>query len=86
MNEGTKKPDFSNVQSGASSTAPPPKPAPAAEARIHTVAKGDNLSKIAKHYYGNANEWKRIFEANKDVLKDPDKIFPGQKLQIPPKS
>lgn len=86
MTEGTKKPDFSNVQSGASSTAPPPKPAPAPEAQVHTVAKGDNLSKIAKHYYGNANEWKRIFEANKDVLKDPDKIFPGQKLKIPPKS
>jgi nucleoid-associated protein YgaU len=82
MNEGTKKPDFSNVQSGASSTAPPPaKP----KAEIYTVAKGDNLSKIAKHFYGDANQWKRIFEANRDVLKDPDKIFPGQKLQIPPK-
>jgi nucleoid-associated protein YgaU len=83
MTEGTKKPDFSNVQSGASSTAPPPKPP---ETPIHVVAKGDNLSKIAKHYYGNANEWQRIFEANRDVLKDPDKIFPGQKLKIPPKS
>ena len=56
------------------------------EAEFYTVVKGDNLSKIAKHHYGNANEWKRIFEANKDVLKDPDKIFPGQKLKIPPKS
>jgi nucleoid-associated protein YgaU len=85
MSENTKKPDFSNVQSGASSTAPAPKPAPAPKAEVYTVVKGDNLSKIAKHFYGDANQWKRIFEANRDVLKDPDKIFPGQKLQIPPK-
>ena len=86
MSEGTKKPDFSNVQSGASSTAPPPKPAAAAEVQTYTVVKGDTLSKIAKHFYGNANEWKRIFEANEDVLKDPDKIFPGQHLKIPAKA
>jgi nucleoid-associated protein YgaU len=86
MTEGTKKPDFSNVKSGASSTAPPPKPPATPEAEVYVVAKGDNLSKIAKKHYGNANEWKRIFEANKDVLKDPDKIFPGQKLKIPPKA
>lgn len=85
MSEGTKKPDFSNVQSGASSTAPSPAPAAAPEVQSYTVSKGDNLSKIAKHFYGNANEWKRIFEANRDVLKDPDKIFPGQKLVIPAK-
>jgi nucleoid-associated protein YgaU len=85
MSENTKKPDFSNVQSGASSTAPAPKPAPAPKAEVYTVVKGDNLSKIAKHFYGDANQWKRIFEANRDVLKDPDKILPGQKLQIPPK-
>ena len=70
-----KKPDFSNVQSGSSSTAD----------RIYEVRSGDSLSKIAKQEYGNANEWRRIFEANKDVLKDPDKIYPGQKLRIPPK-
>jgi nucleoid-associated protein YgaU len=84
-----KKPDFSNVQSGASSTAPPPSSAPkptAPAAQVYTVAKGDNLSKIAKHFYGNANEWKRIFEANRDVLKDPDKIFPGQQLKSPAES
>lgn len=85
MSEETKKPDFSKVKSGASSTAPPPKPAAAPAAEIYVVVKGDNLSKIAKHFYGNANEWKRIFEANKDQLKDPDKIFPGQKLSIPRK-
>ena len=72
MNENM--PDFSNVQSGSSSTA----------AKIYVVIAGDSLSKIAKREYGNASEWKRIYEANQDVLKDPDKIFPGQKLKIPP--
>jgi nucleoid-associated protein YgaU len=70
-----KAPDFSNVQSGSSSTAP-------AE-RIYVVVSGDSLSKIAQHHYGKASDWTRIFEANRDHIKDPDKIFPGQKLRIP---
>ena len=68
-------PDFSNVQGGGSSTA----------TKIYEVKSGDSLSKIAKREYGDANAWPRIFEANKDLLKDPNKIFPGQKLKIPPK-
>jgi nucleoid-associated protein YgaU len=72
---GDDTPDFSNVQSGGSSTA----------TKVYVVKSGDSLSKIAKNEYGNANDWKRIYEANKDILKDPDKIFPGQKLKIPPK-
>ena len=44
------------------------------------------MSKIAKRHYGNANDWKKIFEANRDILKDPDKIFPGQTLKLPPKA
>jgi nucleoid-associated protein YgaU len=67
-------PDFSNVKSGSSSTA----------TKIYEVVSGDSLSKIAKREYGDANKWKMIFEANRDILKDPDKIFPGQKLKIPP--
>ena len=51
----------------------------------YTVQKGDNLSKIAKNLLGNANAWKQIFEANRDVLDNPDKIFPGQTLTIPPR-
>ncbi len=51
----------------------------------YTVQKGDNLSKIAKSQLGDANAWKQIFEANRDVLDDPDKIFPGQVLKIPPR-
>ena len=49
----------------------------------YTVQKGDNLSKIAKNLLGNANAWKQIFEANRDVLDNPDKIFPGQVLKLP---
>jgi nucleoid-associated protein YgaU len=67
-------PDFSNVQSGSSSTA----------TKVYEVKAGDSLSKIAKREYGDANKWPQIFEANKDILKDPNKIFPGQKLKIPP--
>lgn len=52
---------------------------------IHTVVSGDTLSKIAKQYYGDANSYMKIFDANKDKLKDPDKIQPGQVLVIPPK-
>lgn len=66
-------PDFSNVDSGSSSTA----------IKIHEVKSGDSLSKIAKQEYGDAAKWPLIFEANKDVLKDPDKIRIGQKLRIP---
>jgi len=53
-------------------------------AQYHTVAKGDTLSAIAKKVYGDANKYQVIFEANKPMLKDPDKIYPGQSLRIPP--
>lgn len=50
----------------------------------HTVKSGDTLSKIAKATYGDAMKYPVIFEANKPMLKDPDKIYPGQVLRIPP--
>ena len=53
------------------------------EAQFHTVESGDSLSKIAKKYYGNAMKYPVIFEANKPMLSDPDKIYPGQVLRIP---
>ena len=53
------------------------------ESRYHTVVKGDTLSKVAKHYYGNAMKYHAIFEANKPMLTHPDKIYPGQVLRIP---
>lgn len=75
---GPNDPDFSDVESGSSSTAPP-----AAGVQTYTVVKGDSLSKIAKHFYGNAGQWKKIYEANKDVIKNPDLIYPGQTFRIP---
>ena len=53
-------------------------------ASMYEVKEGDTLSKIAKSVYGNANSYEKIFEANKPMLKDPNKIYPGQKLRIPP--
>jgi len=55
----------------------------APEAGFHTVERGDNLSKIAKEHYDDTNKYMVIFEANKPMLKDPDKIYPGQVLRIP---
>jgi nucleoid-associated protein YgaU len=54
------------------------------EATYYTVQSGDTLSKIAKEYYGNPMKYPEIFEANKPLLSDPDKIYPGQVLRIPP--
>ena len=55
-----------------------------AQSQMHTVVRGDTLSKIAAKYYGSANKYHAIFEANKPMLSDPDKIYPGQVLRIPP--
>lgn len=94
-----KKADFSNVSSHVDSVpAAAPKAdfsnvvgtidgvvqaAPAAEGATHTVEKGDTLSAIAKKHYGKSSRWRAIFEANRDVLSDPDRIFPGQVLKLP---
>ncbi|HMB53803.1 MAG TPA: peptidoglycan-binding protein LysM, partial [Thermoanaerobaculia bacterium] len=51
---------------------------------FYTVESGDTLSGIAKKHYGDAGKYMVIFEANKPMLKDPDKIYPGQVLRIPP--
>ena len=89
------KADFSNVQSGSSSTAPEPAAPPVpdlgttgtsgqtAQDDTYVVVSGDSLSKIAKRQYGDMNQWRRICEANQDQIKDPDLIHPGQKLRIP---
>ncbi len=53
------------------------------ESQYHDVVSGDTLSAIAKKYYGDANKYMAIFEANKPMLSHPDKIYPGQKLRIP---
>lgn len=72
----TSKADFSDVQSGSSTTA-------AGGDRVYVVRSGDSLSKIAQREYGDANKWRQIFEANQDKIKNPDLIHPGQELKIP---
>ena len=71
------KADFSDVEGGSSSTAPAP------SGRSYTVVKGDSLSKIAKHLYGDAQKWRKIYDANRDQIKNPDLIYPGQTFTIP---
>jgi len=84
------RPDFSNVRSGGSSTAPAPGVGgpeavapPVITGRTYVVVSGDSLSRIAKRQYGDAQKWPRIYEANRNVIKDPDLIYPGQELRIP---
>jgi nucleoid-associated protein YgaU len=57
---------------------------PEPEATYYTVQLGDTLSKIAREHYGDASKYAVIFESNRPMLKDPDKIYPGQKLRLPP--
>lgn len=73
----TDEPDFSDVSGGSSSSAD------AKAGRTYTIAKGDSLSKIAKHFYGDAKLWRKIHEANAATIKNPDLIFPGQVITIP---
>lgn len=54
-----------------------------ADVEYYTIASGDTLSKIAKQFYGDAMAYPKIFEANKEVIQDPDLIFVGQKIRIP---
>lgn len=72
------KADFSGVTASVDSTAEQ-------VGGTYTVQAGDSLSKIAKQTLGDANAWQKIFDANRDVLDDPDRIFPGQTLKLPPK-
>jgi nucleoid-associated protein YgaU len=80
-NDNTGKADFSDVEGGSSSTAPTSKPVEAE--RTITVKAGDSLSKIAKRELGDASKWHAIYEANKDRIKNPDLIYPGDVLTLP---
>ena len=98
MGDQISKPDFTSVQSTATLT--PSDPAaradfsnaesqvssPVDESTNYIVQDGDDLSRIAKRFYGDANAWKAIFETNRDQLADPEKVQPGQILKIPPKT
>ena len=93
-----RSPEFSNVQ-GHVDSVPGEKSAEFANVRSHsdtvpggsggtgqqtyTVQAGDTLSHIAQRHYGKASRWHAIFEANRDLLKDPDHIYPGQVLKLP---
>jgi nucleoid-associated protein YgaU len=72
------KANFDDVR-GGSSTAP----APSTSGRTYTVVAGDSLSRIAKREFGDANKWHAIYEANRDTIKNPDLIHPGQVLTLP---
>ncbi len=76
-------PDFSNVEAGSSTAGTPSPVSPPAGPRMYTVVKGDSLSKIAEREYGNANRCREIYEANRATIKNPNLIYPGQKLRIP---
>lgn len=77
------RPDFSNVRSGASSRPAASMPTGGRETRRHTVKEGETLSGIAQEYYGDASNWRIIYEANRNTISDPDLIHPGQQLHIP---
>ena len=57
--------------------------AAAGSSRYYTIQSGDTLSKIAKEMYGDASDYTKIFDANREVIGDPDKIYPGQQIRIP---
>ncbi|RZA22385.1 MAG: LysM peptidoglycan-binding domain-containing protein [Lysobacteraceae bacterium] len=78
------KPDFSDVTGGVQSTEASTEGGGGGSGeQSYTVAKGDTLSHIAKQFYGKSSQWQAIYDANRDQLDDPDKIFPGQVLKIP---
>ena len=81
--KGVRKVDDSILISSAAAAENPESRQAQRESRFYTVRSGDTLSKIAREFYGDANAYMRIFEANRPMLKDPDLIYPGQALRIP---
>ena len=87
-NTQSARPDFGNVDSRVESTERSVNRGGAGSVgrtttRLYTVVAGDTLSHIAQRHYGDAGRWPAIFDANRDKLSDPDRIFPGQVLRIP---
>ena len=72
-----QKADFSDVTATVTSTEE------IVGEQTYTIAKGDTLSSIAKNHYGKASAWHQIFDANRDVIDDPDRVFPGQVIKLP---
>lgn len=75
-------PDYSNIKSGSSSTAPGGDTKSDA-GQTYVVKQGDSLSKIAQQVYGNTDDWRKIYDANRDIIQNPDLIYPGQTLRLP---
>jgi|SRR5580692_2302228 nucleoid-associated protein YgaU len=74
---------IADIQAPAAAAAAAAGGAPTPAARTYTVQPGDSLSKISKEFYGDANKYMKIFDANKDKLTDPDKVKVGTSLIIP---
>jgi nucleoid-associated protein YgaU len=72
-----------NITVGGATAEAPAAAGSSAESKFYTVKSGDTLSKVSKEFYGDPNRYNAIFEANKPMLEDPDKIYPGQVLRIP---
>jgi nucleoid-associated protein YgaU len=79
--KGKETPVQPKPSTPANTSRPAQQPAPAT--REYTIRGGDSLSKIAKLFYGNAADWQKIYQANKSTIKDPNLIYPGQKIIIP---
>ena len=78
------RPDFSNVQTTVTTTEEiTGGEGGGSGAQTYTIEKGDTLSAISKRFYGKAKFWRQIFEANRDTIEDPDRIFPGQTIKLP---
>ena len=63
--------------------APAPAPAEVSKDEFYEIKSGDTLGAIAKQFYGKSSQYMRIFEANREIIEDPNKIYPGQKIRIP---
>jgi nucleoid-associated protein YgaU len=83
IDQAVKADNIVNTIEVKKAPAPAPKPEPVVEERIYVVVSGDTLGAISKKYYGKASDYMKIFEANKDILDNPDLIKVGQKLRIP---
>ena len=75
--------ETTKVSAPSSADESPPAAAEPTSVEFYVIQSGDTLSGIAKSHYGNAMRYPEIFEANREVIQDPDKIYPGQKIRIP---
>lgn len=82
VNKMTIKPQPA-AETGSEAAAAPAAELEEEKVELYVIKKGDTLGKIAKEFYGKASAYMKIFEANKEVIEDPDRIYPGQTIRIP---